>query len=254
MFQNGVNRKLDSKSLDACVGIQVLLRTNGDRPGNNYLRSVSPSIPALLPKIPNWFFFQVSLMLCTYIRTFLQNNDLLFQTQVINRDLKRLRNKAFIHDMLQIYGRNWIRFDQNEKNLALFVVASWKKIKIFYYFSRLYLHTFFPDFSQVWKIAENCCSVRTLSFVRGISLHNLRLYTPVVRATSVPTWGWIFIFVTIQIWVVLLIGWSKFWTNQKYYPDLGSDAPLVWNFCARFSDAIWRGNQLKGGRKFRSLS
>ena len=202
MFQNGVNRKLDSKSLDACVGIQVLLRTNGDRPGNNYLRSVSPSIPALLPKIPNWFFFQVSLMLCTYIRTFLQNNDLLFQTQVINRDLKRLRNKAFIHDMLQIYGRNWIRFDQNEKNLALFVVASWKKIKIFYYFSRLYLHTFFPDFSQVWKIAENCCSVRTLSFVRGISLHNLRLYTPVVRATSVPTWGWIFIFVTIQIWVV----------------------------------------------------
>ena len=25
MFQHGVNRKLDSKSLDACVGIQVLL-------------------------------------------------------------------------------------------------------------------------------------------------------------------------------------------------------------------------------------
>ena len=63
MFQNGVNRKLDSKSLDACVGIQVLLGTNGDRPGNNYLRSVSPSIPALLPKIPSWFFFQVPLML-----------------------------------------------------------------------------------------------------------------------------------------------------------------------------------------------
>ena len=26
-------------------------------------------------------------------------------------------------------------------------------------------------------------------------------------------------------------------------PYLGSDASSVWNFCARFSDVIWRGNQ-----------
>ena len=32
-------------------------------------------------------------------------------------------------------------------------------------------------------------------------------------------------------------------TNQKHYPDLGSDASSVWNFCARFSGVIWRGNQ-----------
>ena len=32
-------------------------------------------------------------------------------------------------------------------------------------------------------------------------------------------------------------------TNQKRYPDLGSDASSVWNFCARFSDVIWRENQ-----------
>ena len=31
--------------------------------------------------------------------------------------------------------------------------------------------------------------------------------------------------------------------NQKHYPDLGSDVFSVWNFCARFSDIIWRGNQ-----------
>ena len=31
--------------------------------------------------------------------------------------------------------------------------------------------------------------------------------------------------------------------NQKHYPVLGSDASLVWNFCARFSDAISRGNR-----------
>ena len=32
-------------------------------------------------------------------------------------------------------------------------------------------------------------------------------------------------------------------TNQKHYPDLDSDASSVRNFCARFSDAISRGNR-----------
>ena len=140
MFQNGVNRKLDSKSLDDCVGIQVLLGTNGDRPGNNYFRSVSPSIPALLPKIPSWFFFQVPLMLCTYTRTFLQNNNLLFRTQryeIGQWSIETLKDsgtiKAFIHDMWQIYGRNWIRFDQNE--------LAEKKNQDFF--------TIFPDFISI---------------------------------------------------------------------------------------------------------
>ena len=195
MFQNGVNRKLDSKSLDACVGVQALLGTNGDRPGNNYLLSVSPSIPALPPKIASWSFFQVPLMLCTYTRTLFTKqwspfpDSRLSNTPVINRDLKRGRNKAFIHDMLQTYGRNWIRFDQNEKNLALLFVALRKKNQDFLLFFQTSSPYIFPHFFQVWKIAENCCSERTLSFVRGISLHNLRLHTPVVRATSVPIGG-----------------------------------------------------------------
>ena len=36
---------------------------------------------------------------------------------------------------------------------------------------------------------------------------------------------------------------SRGMTNLKHYPDLGSDASSVWNFCARFSDVIWRGYQ-----------
>ena len=32
-------------------------------------------------------------------------------------------------------------------------------------------------------------------------------------------------------------------TNQKHYQDLGSNTSSVWNFCARFSDVISRGNQ-----------
>ena len=44
--------------------------------------------------------------------------------------------------------------------------------------------------------------------------------------------------VTTQIRVVLLIGWSKFPTNQKLFPDLGGDESSVWNFCAHFSGII----------------
>ena len=46
---------------------------------------------------------------------------------------------------------------------------------------------------------------------------------------------------------MLLIGWSKLITNQKHYQDLSSDASSVWNFCARFSDVISRGNHASGG-------
>ena len=52
--------------------------------------------------------------------------------------------------------------------------------------------------------------------------------------------------VTTQIWVALLIGRSRgnsASTNQKHYPDLGSDALSVRNFCARFSDDISQENQ-----------
>ena len=43
--------------------------------------------------------------------------------------------------------------------------------------------------------------------------------------------------------VVVLIGWKFASNNQKHYPDLGSDASSVWNFCACFSDVISRGNR-----------
>ena len=42
-------------------------------------------------------------------------------------------------------------------------------------------------------------------------------------------WWW----VTTQIWVIHLIGWSKFSTNQKHDSDLGCDALSEWNFMRR---------------------
>ena len=80
-----------------------------------------------------------------------------------------------------------------------------------------------------------------ISFVQGISLHE-RAHPRSERYFCCHR-GWSFIFVAIQIWVVLLIGCSKFSNSQKYYPDLGSDVSSVWSFCARFSDVISRGNR-----------
>lgn len=53
--------------------------------------------------------------------------------------------------------------------------------------------------------------------------------------------------VTTQIWVAPLIGRSRgnfASTNQKHYPDLGSDGSSVWNFCTLSSDVISRGKRL----------
>ena len=36
--------------------------------------------------------------------------------------------------------------------------------------------------------------------------------------------------ITTQIWVVLLIWWGKFSTNQMVYPDLNSDMSSVWHY------------------------
>ena len=62
-------------------------------------------------------------------------------------------------------------------------------------------------------------------------------------SAEIPYW-W---HVTTEIWVVLLIGRATYSrefapTNQKHYPDLGSDVSSVWNFFARFSDVISRAN------------
>ena len=49
---------------------------------------------------------------------------------------------------------------------------------------------------------------------------------------------------TTQIWSYFWLVKSNFLcgtTNQKHYPDLGTDASSVWNFCTCFSDVTWRG-------------
>ena len=126
------------------------------------------------------------------------------------------------------------------KNIQLWntICCSFKKTQDFL----LFFQTLSP-FSRLFFRSENCWKLLLSTnpeFLQGISLHNLPVYTPVVRATSGPTGDGFWFFVTIQILEVLLIGESKFLTNQKCYPDLGSDASSVWDFCARFSDVTSR--------------
>ena len=59
-------------------------------------------------------------------------------------------------------------------------------------------------------------------------MHETRLET----GAEIPYWRR----VTTQIWVVLSFGWRFASTNQKHYPDLGSDASSVRNFCTRSLD------------------
>ena len=56
MFQNGVSRRRDSKSLDACVGIEVLLGTSEDRPGISSFRPVPAFLLYFLKSRANPFF------------------------------------------------------------------------------------------------------------------------------------------------------------------------------------------------------
>ena len=49
--------------------------------------------------------------------------------------------------------------------------------------------------------------------------------------------------VSIQIWVVLLIGGEFASSNQKHYPDLEGDTLSLRNFCPCFSDVISRVNK-----------
>ena len=73
------------------------------------------------------------------------------------------------------------------------------------------------------------------------------------RSEEIPYW-WR---VTTKIWVVLLIGWSKFssWHNQsEVLLDLDSDTRSACNICSRFSHVILWGMTSGGFAKCRLFS
>ena len=66
---------------------------------------------------------------------------------------------------------------------------------------------------------------------------------PRLTSVEIPCWWRI----TTQIWIVLLIGWSKI-SLAKRYPDLGSDTSSVWNCCSCSSDVISELNTQQDGK------
>ena len=115
-----------------------------------------------------------------------------------------------------------------------------KKVKIFFYLFRLYPH--FPDVFHVCKLLKIAAQHEPWVFTRYFTPYLASIH-PRSESYFGSHRGWILIFVTIQILELLLIGESKFLTNQRCYPDPGSDTSSVWNLCARFSDVTWWGNQ-----------
>ena len=72
-----------------------------------------------------------------------------------------MQEQSFSYDVMQTYGRVWIRFEKkkNEKKFTYTVLVVALKAK---HKSRIF--TIFPEFFQVWKIAGQD-SVRTLRLV-----------------------------------------------------------------------------------------
>ena len=64
-----------------------------------------------------------------------------------------------------------------------------------------------------------------------------------IWGTSIEIAYWWHVTSTTKIWVVVLIGWSKFSANQKHYLDMGSDASSVWNLYVCSLDFIFLGNR-----------
>ena len=81
-------------------------------------------------------------------RLFFQNNNFFFQSpsyQII-QTLKSVGTKTF-HDAVQMYGRDWIRFDQNEKKITYeTLVVAFKNTQDFL--------PFFQTFSRSGKLLE----------------------------------------------------------------------------------------------------
>ena len=123
--------------------------------------------------------------------------------------------------------------------------AGWYCVKKSSIFLRALLFSVLATFlyKRIYRVISERCFSTILAWENSRHFAASPLVSPqndVWETTAeIPYWWRI----TTQIWVVLLIGWSKFWTNQTHYPDLGGDASSVWNFCSRFSDVISWGNQ-----------
>ena len=106
-------------------------------------------------------------------------------------------------------------------------------------------HTFYPSLHclDIRSVQVTILALIRFSLRKQLSFRDAITVFPrndVWGSTSaeIPHW-WR---VTNQIWIVLPIGRGT--TNQKYYPNLGSDTSSVWNFCRRSSGVISRETAL----------
>ena len=99
---------------------------------------------------------------------------------------KNAETKLLFHDALQKYRRDWIRFDQNEKNSTYkaLAVSFKKKIKTFYHISRLYPH--FPGMENYWANFKTFSRIQDP--LRTLELSDCVLCIPFIRSERPIEW------------------------------------------------------------------
>ena len=114
---------------------------------------------------------------------------------------------------------------------------------LIHYFGVAHNTSYLPPKHFVWTLILTWESSRHFATSPLVSLRNEAWET----SAEIPYW-WR---VTTQIWIVLLIGWSKFLTNQKHYPpNQGSDTLLVWNFFVLLPKTSFRGETSEMTRSY----
>ena len=126
---------------------------------------------------------------------FLQNNNFFFQTQGYLLGDQQRRMESLFHEALQTYGRDWIRFDQNDKKFTYkaLVVALKKTQDFLPFFQTLSL------FSRLFPGRKNCwTNFKTFSRIQDSA-----------QTLETPFWNEEFLYSKTILRAVYQLGFDK---------------------------------------------
>ena len=123
------------------------------------------------------------------------------------------------------------------KTLRLWI----SKIRIWIWSQEPTLSVYFMDSLSVFGFAQKKRKIR--SWIRKSGFGFSQKTHPTCQISCYWRGNWnIKLLPNFKAWWSCLVG-NLIQPIRSTTPNLGKDTSSVWNFCARFSDVIWRGNQ-----------